>query len=253
MNRRTTLGLSCVLAADIATITVLRAVPGETLALLGHPHVWLAAHGSTLGAVAMTDAAAFLVACWLGFGTAAAVLTAAPGAAGRLGAAVARVVVPRAVLRLAAGAAGLGILAAGAGAADAADLGRPAPVAAVAFATGSTGTLPAPQLPTDPLPADPLPADPLPDDPLPADTRPAVPPAGPAASGPTSTVEVRPGDSLWRIAQRALGPRATPARVATTWPQWFAANREVIGPDPGYLVPGEVLHTPDQTAPAAHR
>jgi nucleoid-associated protein YgaU len=57
-------------------------------------------------------------------------------------------------------------------------------------------------------------------------------------------VTVRPGDSLWRIAAAHLDRTPTAARVAAAWPQWFAANRDVIGADPDLLVPGEVLHAP---------
>jgi hypothetical protein len=32
--------------------------------------------------------------------------------------------------------------------------------------------------------------------------------------------------------------------VARTWPRWYAANRDAIGPDPDLLRPGTVLHPP---------
>lgn len=55
---------------------------------------------------------------------------------------------------------------------------------------------------------------------------------------------VRRGDTLWDVAARHLGPTASPADIAREWPQWYAANRAVIGTDPNLLRPGEVLHAP---------
>jgi nucleoid-associated protein YgaU len=62
------------------------------------------------------------------------------------------------------------------------------------------------------------------------------------------TVVVHRGDSLWRIVARYLGPTATVVDVAAEWPHWYAANRSVIGPDPGLLQPGQQL-----TPPPDHR
>ncbi|HWL38601.1 MAG TPA: hypothetical protein VNQ77_20605 [Frankiaceae bacterium] len=85
-------------------------------------------------------------------------------------------------------------------------------------------------------------------------------PAGPAASPPVTAraasppvaaraaaspmVVVAPADTLWGIAARRLGARATAALTAATWPRWYAANRPLIGPDPGRLVPGQPLVPP---------
>jgi hypothetical protein len=77
-------------------------------------------------------------------------------------------------------------------------------------------------------------------------------PSGPAALV-TGTVHrdnaidsyvVHRGDALWDIAARHLGPHATAADVAREWPRWYAANRDVIGPDPGVIRPGELLRPP---------
>lgn len=57
-------------------------------------------------------------------------------------------------------------------------------------------------------------------------------------------VVVRPGDSLWSIAAQELGADASAEAVAARWPQWYAANRDVIGPDPDLILPGQVLRTP---------
>jgi nucleoid-associated protein YgaU len=59
---------------------------------------------------------------------------------------------------------------------------------------------------------------------------------------------VRPGDSLWALAAAELGPHATDPAVAARWPQWYAANRGVIGPDPDLILPGQVLRIPGHIA-----
>jgi hypothetical protein len=60
----------------------------------------------------------------------------------------------------------------------------------------------------------------------------------------TAAVVVAPGDCLWTIAARAIGPSATDAEIAATWPRWYARNRGVIGADPDLLIPGTVLRPP---------
>ena len=57
-------------------------------------------------------------------------------------------------------------------------------------------------------------------------------------------VVVKPGDTLWSIAATELGPNATAEDVATRWPAWYAANRQLIGPDPDLILPGQVLRIP---------
>lgn len=57
-------------------------------------------------------------------------------------------------------------------------------------------------------------------------------------------IVVKQGDSLWTIAERALGHDATPKSVAETWPRWFAANRDEIGPNPDQIRPGMRLVAP---------
>ena len=74
-----------------------------------------------------------------------------------------------------------------------------------------------------------------------APTRPVPVPT----SGPDGAVVVAPGDTLWGIAARRLGAAASPALTAATWPRWYAANRPLIGPDPGRILPGQRLVPPD--------
>jgi nucleoid-associated protein YgaU len=57
-------------------------------------------------------------------------------------------------------------------------------------------------------------------------------------------VVVHRGDTLWQIVQRWLGPGATDAEVSSAWPQWYAANRAVIGDNPALIQPGQLLHAP---------
>ena len=57
-------------------------------------------------------------------------------------------------------------------------------------------------------------------------------------------VVVRPGDCLWTLAARFLGPAASARSTAAAWPLWWAANRAVIGDDPDLLLPGLRLRVP---------
>lgn len=57
-------------------------------------------------------------------------------------------------------------------------------------------------------------------------------------------VAVRAGDTLWDIAARHLGPDASALDIARAWPQWFEANRDVVGDDPDVLQPGQLLRPP---------
>jgi nucleoid-associated protein YgaU len=59
---------------------------------------------------------------------------------------------------------------------------------------------------------------------------------------------VRPGDCLWLIASRRLGPHATASDVAAEWPRWYAVNQGAIGPDPALIRPGQLLQEPSPTS-----
>lgn len=61
---------------------------------------------------------------------------------------------------------------------------------------------------------------------------------------PASTVVVQRGDTLWDIAARHLGGDPSADRVAAEWPRWYAANLDVIGPDPDLILPGQQLVPP---------
>lgn len=57
-------------------------------------------------------------------------------------------------------------------------------------------------------------------------------------------ITVQPGDTLWSLCAGHLGPYATDVEIAQAWPTWYAANRQLIGPDPDLLLPGQVLRIP---------
>jgi nucleoid-associated protein YgaU len=60
------------------------------------------------------------------------------------------------------------------------------------------------------------------------------------------TVVVRRGDTLWAIAQARLGPRTDVASTAREVRRWHDANRDVIGPDPDLIHPGQRLVPPSK-------
>lgn len=71
--------------------------------------------------------------------------------------------------------------------------------------------------------------------------------AGPATDLPASAgraVMVKPGDCLWSIAAAELGDAATTVEIAWRWPQWWSANRALVGADPDLIRPGQRLTPP---------
>jgi len=83
-----------------------------------------------------------------------------------------------------------------------------------------------------------------------APTATALPAARPAPDAETarSTYVVLPGDTLWSIAEKHLGPTTTDADVTQAWPEWYAANLADVGPDPHLIHPGQLLQVPDEEA-----
>ncbi|GCD91631.1 LysM peptidoglycan-binding domain-containing protein [Nocardioides sp. LS1] len=57
-------------------------------------------------------------------------------------------------------------------------------------------------------------------------------------------VTVHRGDTLWGIAARDLAPGASDADINTHWQAIYAANRGVIGADPGLIHPDQQLRLP---------
>lgn len=76
--------------------------------------------------------------------------------------------------------------------------------------------------------------------PLPDRTTGAVPPGSPAAV----TVTVRPGDSLWAIAERLLPAAASDRHVAAVTRALYLRNTGSIGADPDLIQPGTRLRLP---------
>ena len=195
---------------------------------------------STVGAARApgADPSALVAATALGLGwlvvarlvvaTLAALASAVPGVVGTTARRVAGVVSPRfarSAVRIACGVAVAGAPLAGAGAA----LADP-PDPTTARTTGTSAVR-------------------IVQPPVPVLDRQVVMTATPSATpdpAPRRVVVVRSGDSLWGIAARELGPRATDAQVAAAWPRWYDANADVIGPDPGLLRPGQHLRVPDR-------
>lgn len=222
--------LPVLVAVDAAALIGLRPDLDGLLRGVAAPHAWVAAEGTDRVVVSVACAALWAVAIWLACGIAAAVASALPGTCGRAARAVAGRLLPTALYRVLAGAAGVGVVL--------------APVAATAQptspppASAHAAPLPAPAWPTENPPPTEKPP-PTENPPQPAVTlRPT------AAPQPAEAVVVQPGDSLWRIAAQRLGPRASPARVATAWPRWYAANRATIGSDPDLIQVGQVLRAP---------
>lgn len=68
-------------------------------------------------------------------------------------------------------------------------------------------------------------------------------PLGPSPA-PTTRLLVRPGDTLWHLAARGVPPGAPAAVVCRAVDLLHRRNREVIGPDPDLLIPGQRLVVP---------
>jgi nucleoid-associated protein YgaU len=63
-----------------------------------------------------------------------------------------------------------------------------------------------------------------------------------AAPGESTSYTVRPGDSLWRIAERHLGPRATTTATAQEVARLWEINHQRIGTgNPDLIFPGQTL------------
>ena len=272
-------GVSCLVVVVAALLAGSGAGPRAAAHALGSPSTDL-----TAPVVAVATLLAWLCIAWLALICLLAGAATAPGAIGRVAARSARICTPWAVRRLLAGTLGLSTLLAAPTAAladstpvparpapatldlgvDWPGLGRlgsaPAPTAGVAGpqAPAPPGPAPAvrapvpaspttpassttPATPALPAPAAAPPSGPVADPPSPARTGPAAP----GGAGATAVV-VQPGDSLWTVTARALGPSATPRAVAAAWPAWWEANREVLGPDPGLIHPGDRLVPPAQ-------
>jgi nucleoid-associated protein YgaU len=82
---------------------------------------------------------------------------------------------------------------------------------------------------------------------LPLPERAVAPRAPQTRPRPTLSVVVRSGDCLWSIAARDLPADASPVEVAHRWHALYAANHDLIGPDPDVIEPGQRLRLPVRT------
>ncbi|HEY2272368.1 MAG TPA: hypothetical protein VGH30_06320 [Jatrophihabitantaceae bacterium] len=249
-QRNATAATVLLVASDATALIALR--PRATLfGDLTHLHRWLAAAGVDAASAQLAAALLWSVALWLGVALLACGCTTMPGTAGRAARWFARLVLPRAVYRIVAGALGMGIAlapitsaAASAGAAAVpARSGLPT-AGAPRWPTGDSGAPHAPRWPT----AAPRSASVTSAAPAPAHDiarHPNRAPATPAPEG-SSQVVVHRGDSLWQIAAEHLSGRPNARRVAAAWPRWYAANRRGIGDDPNLIHPGAVLRPPTE-------
>ena len=242
-------------AGSLAVLLLCAPRPGAALALLRQPS---AATDPTAPLVALVALAAWAVTAWLAVAVLVVAAAHAPGLAGRVGQALARRVVPRAVRRAVEAMLGLVVLTtplAAAPASAAPPPERPAGISldwpgAPAAAHVPLTALPAPAAGEDEAPRYALDwpgapargAEAAPRPESTASARPAPAPPGPTAAD--RAVVVRRGDSLWRVAERALGPDASEREVAAAWPRWWAANREAVGDDPDLITPGTRLQPP---------
>jgi hypothetical protein len=67
-----------------------------------------------------------------------------------------------------------------------------------------------------------------------------------SSTSASDRVVVEPGDTLWAIARDRLGPRADVATIAHACDRWHRGNRDVIGPDPDLIHPGQRLVPPSE-------
>ena len=251
--------VGAVAMADFAVLVALRPHPGELGRDLMAPHAWVVRTGADGAAIELAGTALWCTAAWLALGLLACLGARLPGAAGRCGHRIARAALPSAVYRVVAGAAGLGLLLApvAAGAASAhSPAGSSGSRAVVSPVWPTDSPLPAPVWPTGAGPLDtvpprrsaehrqpqrhPAPRSTAPDPAQHANT----PDPAPHATAWGHAVIVRTDDSLWSIAAASLPGPVSAARIARSWPRWYAVNRAVIGANPAFLVPGQTLHAP---------
>jgi hypothetical protein len=265
------------ISADVVALVLLRP-PARLAADLGHPRAWVARVGLDSALASLAATALWVVAAWVGLGLLAVAARHAPGGAGRIAGRISDAVLPSVLRRIIAGSAGVGVLLAPLPATASPEPAHRHAAAAGSAVSGDHPTLRAPRWPSAKASVEPSATPTAPGAPTPAPgqaSRRVPPPRWPSAapgrtasaddetpSGPRSahpptpvarrhvpaghagSTRVRPGDCLWLIAARRLGPDATDAEIAGSWPRWYAANQNVIGDDPDVIRPGVVLQAP---------
>jgi len=261
---------TAVLAAALAlALRVAGPTAGELATALGDPFAWARSTPPDLAVAQLAAGAAWAGLGWTLLGVGLVAAARLPGAGGRVAAVLVRRLLPATVRRLAEAALGISLVAASAGPALAAGTPTPTPVAVAGVGAGplerpAHGTVsmtvrptsvppaatptPRPTAPavtaTPPLSGRPV-ANPSTAPELPADGATGVPePAKATAPAAASAITVEPGDCLWHIAAGYLGDGSTDVEVDRAWRRWYAANRAVVGPDPGLIHPGQRLVPP---------
>jgi nucleoid-associated protein YgaU len=65
-----------------------------------------------------------------------------------------------------------------------------------------------------------------------------------ASADSEATIVVGRGDTLWDLAAEQLGAHPSEEETAAAWPALYALNRDLIGPDPDLIEPGQRLVLP---------
>jgi hypothetical protein len=69
-------------------------------------------------------------------------------------------------------------------------------------------------------------------------------PGGARSTEPVDAWTVRPGDTLWSVAEQTLPAGAPAGDVTARWHRIYALNRGLVGPDPDHVQPGQRLRLP---------
>ncbi|MGY1915503.1 LysM peptidoglycan-binding domain-containing protein [Blastococcus sp. SYSU DS0973] len=242
MSARRLVGTALGMAGIAAALAVLTPALPESFSAVGAAQRTADAAGADVLVLHVVGLLAWLVWAWGSLGLLLTALSAVPGAAGTVADGALGALLPRGARRAAALALGIGLGIAPPALGAAVTVLAATPAAAsddVPPTTSATGS-PAPDWPVPPSATaatddDHRDGDVVPD-------WPDVPAAG-------EHVVVR-GDCLWEIAERRLAAdsRRAPsaAEVTRAVQAWWAANADVIGPDPDRLLPGQVLRPPLQ-------
>jgi hypothetical protein len=235
------------MAATAALLAGLGAgLPGP--GALADPQALVDATGPDRLVAALAAWLAWLAWGWGALGLLLTGLSATPGMVGGLARLLGCLVLPGSTRRAAAVALGLGLTVAAPGLSACSTATEPA-----AATETLPGTPPVPDWPAAQASAVPTPGAPGP----PTPATPATPATGGAiaAPGPVPVPDwpagdhvVLRGDCLWDIAAADLRARTgsppPDEAVARAVEAWWAANDDVIGPDPDLLLPGQVLRAP---------